>query len=119
MRDPTLKGDARGVGKWFDTTAFANPPNFIIGNAPRTLPNTRGPGMVSMDLSTFKNFSIKERGKLEFRAEAFNFLNHVNLNNPGTTFSPNAQGVNTNASFGVITSSMKARSVQLGLRLTF
>ena len=47
------------------------------------------------------------------------FLNHVNLNNPGTTFSPNAQGVNTNASFGVITSSMKARSVQLGLRLTF
>lgn len=119
LRDPTLKGDARGVGKWFDTTAFANPPNFIIGNAPRTLPNTRGPGMVSMDLSTFKNFSIKERGKLEFRAEAFNFLNHVNLNNPGTTFSPNAQGVNTNASFGVITSSMKARSVQLGLRLTF
>jgi len=118
-KDPTLKGEDRGVSKWFDTTAFANPPNFVVGNAPRTLPNTRGPGMVSMDLSAFKNFRLREHSVVEFRAEAFNFLNHVNLNNPGTTFSPNAAGVNTNASFGVITSSMKARSVQLGLRLTF
>jgi hypothetical protein len=114
-----LKGENRGVKKWFDTTAFANPPDWVIGNAPRTLPNTRGPGMVSMDLSAFKNFRIMEKSTLEFRAEAFNFLNHVNLNNPGVSFSPNRQGVNTNASFGVITSSMKARSVQLGLRLTF
>ncbi len=119
LRDPTLKGNNRGVSKWFDTTAFANPRDFVIGNAPRTLPNTRGPGMVSMDLSAFKNFMIMEKSKLEFRAEAFNFLNHVNLNNPGVSFSPNRQGVNTNAAFGVITSSMKARSVQLGLRLTF
>ena len=119
LRDPTLKGENRGVKKWFDTTAFANPPDFVIGNAPRTLPNTRGPGMVNMDLSAFKTFRIVEKSTLEFRAEAFNFLNHVNLNNPGTGFSPNRQGVNTSASFGVITSSMKARSVQLGLRLTF
>lgn len=119
VKDPTLKGDARGVSKWFDTTAFANPADFVIGNAPRTLPNTRGPGMFQMDLSAFKNFRIKERATVEFRAEAFNFLNHVNLNNPGTSFSPNRQGVNTSASFGVITSSMNARSIQLGLRLSF
>ncbi len=119
LRDPTLKGDNRSVKKWFDTTAFANPPDFVVGNAPRTLPNTRGPGMINMDMSAFKKFRIMERSVLEFRAEAFNFLNHVNLNNPGTGFSPNRQGVNTSASFGVITSSMKARSIQLGLRLTF
>jgi hypothetical protein len=119
VRNPTLHGEDRGVLKWFDTTAFENPPDFVVGNAPRTLPDTRGPGMVQMDLSAFKNFPIAEGKQLEFRAEAFNFLNHVNLNDPGTTFSPNRQGQNTNASFGRITSSMNARSIQLGLRLTF
>jgi outer membrane receptor protein involved in Fe transport len=118
-KDPTLHGEDRGVSKWFDTSAFANPPDFVVGNAPRTLPNTRGPGMVNIDASLFKTFRIKEGKHLEFRAEAFNFINHVNLNNPGTTFSPNRAGVNTDASFGVITSAMKARSIQLGLRLAF
>ena len=75
--------------------------------------------MFQMDFSMFKNFRIREGKQLEFRAEAFNFLNHVNLNDPGTTFSPNRQGQNTNASLGRITSAMKARSIQLGLRLSF
>jgi len=119
VKNPTLSGEDRGVAKWFDTSAFQNPPDFVVGNGPRTLPDTRGPGMISMDLSAFKTFRIKEQSVLEFRAEAFNFLNHVNLNNPGTSFSPNRQGVNTSAAFGVITSSMKARSIQLGLRLSF
>ncbi len=119
VKNPTLSGEDRGVAKWFDTSAFQNPPDFVVGNGPRTLPDTRGPGMINMDLSAFKTFRIKEQSVLEFRAEAFNFLNHVNLNNPGTGFSPNRQGVNTSASFGVITSSMKARSIQLGLRLSF
>jgi hypothetical protein len=72
-----------------------------------------------VDLSAFKNFQVHEHKQLEFRAEAFNFLNHVNLNDPGTGFSPNRQGQNTNAGFGRITSAMKARSIQLGLRFTF
>jgi hypothetical protein len=119
VSDPTLSGDQRSVARWFDTNAFRNPPDFVIGNAPRTLPNTRGPGMINMDLSAFKTLTFRDRYRLEVRGEAFNVLNHVNLNNPGVSFSPNRQGVNTNGSFGVITSSMKARSVQLGLRLAF
>jgi hypothetical protein len=119
VKDPTLSGDDRGVLKWFDTSAFANPADFTVGNAPRLLPNTRGPGMWQVDFSAFKNFQIMEKRQLEFRAEAFNFFNHVNLNDPGTGFSPNRQGVNTSSSFGRITSAMKARSVQLGLRLSF
>jgi hypothetical protein len=75
--------------------------------------------MIQVDFSEFKDFQIKEGTVLEFRAEAFNVLNHVNLNNPGTSFSPNRRGVNTNAAFGVITSSMQARTIQLGLRLAF
>jgi hypothetical protein len=119
LRDPTLSGEDRGVLKWFDTTAFGNPADFTVGNAPRTLPNTRGPGMIQVDLSAFKNFRLREGTQMEFRAEAFNFLNHVNLNDPGTSFSPNRQGQNTNAAFGRITSAMKARTIQLGLRLSF
>ncbi len=119
LRNPTLHGDDRGVLKWFDTSAFGNPADFTVGNGPRTLPDTRGPGMVQVDLSAFKNFRVREGMLVEFRAEAFNFLNHVNLNDPGTGFSPNRQGQNTSAAFGRITSAMKARSIQLGLRLSF
>ncbi|MCZ2075425.1 MAG: carboxypeptidase regulatory-like domain-containing protein [Bryobacteraceae bacterium] len=119
VHDPTLPSSERSVQRWFDTDAFRNPPDFVLGNAPRTLPTTRGPGMVDVALSAFKNFPIYERTNLEFRAEAFNAFNHVNHTNPNVTFSPNAAGVNTNAQFGRITNSLAARRIQLGLRLTF
>jgi hypothetical protein len=119
IKNPTLSGTNRGVLNWFDTSAFQNPADYTVGNAPRQLPDTRGPGMIQVDLSLFKNFQIREHKQIEFRAEAFNFPNHENLNDPGLTFSPSRLGVNTNASFGRITSAMKARSIQLGLRLTF
>ncbi len=117
--NPTLHGENRGVQKWFDTGAFQNPPDFTVGNIARTLPDTRGPGMFQMDFSVLKNLHIKERTRLEFRAEAFNVLNHVNLNNPGTTFSPSSAGVNISATFGRIAGSMNSRTIQLGLRMTF
>jgi len=70
-------------------------------------------------LSAFKNFRLAERQQLEFRAEAFNALNRVNYTNPNVSFSPNRQGVNTNALFGRVTNSLAARRIQLGLRLTW
>ncbi len=118
-KNPTLHGEDRGVLKWFDTSAIANPPDFTIGNIGRTMPDTRGPGMFWMDMSAFKTFRIKEAATVEFRAEAFNVINHENPNNPGTSFAPNRAGVNTSANFGRITSAMDGRSIQLGLRLAF
>jgi hypothetical protein len=41
-----------------------------------------GPPFRQMDLSIFKDFVITERVKAQFRSEAFNFLNQVNLANP-------------------------------------
>ena len=38
-----------------------------------------GPGAWSFDLALNKSFSIKERTKLEFRAEGFNIFNHSNM----------------------------------------
>jgi hypothetical protein len=50
----------------------------------------RGPGINNFNLSVQKQFSIKERVKLQFRADAFNVFNH-------TQFS----GYNSTVNFGV------------------
>ncbi len=51
-----------------------------FGNAGR---NTMlGPGWFNTDASFFKNFAVTEKVRAQFRAEAFNFFNHVNLGNP-------------------------------------
>jgi hypothetical protein len=115
--DPTL--DNRTADAWFNTACFRNPANFVIGNVPRTLPSTRGPGYKDVALSLFRTQKLTERFNMEFRAEAFNAFNFVNFDDPNTTFTPNAQGVNSNANFGKITSSLPARRIQLGLRLSF
>jgi len=44
-----------------------------------------GPGLYNIDLSLARSFGIPwfgESGRLTLRADAFNFLNHANLNNP-------------------------------------
>jgi len=117
--DPTLPESERSAGRWFRTECFRNPPNFVIGNAPRTLPRTRGPGYKEVSLSVFRNFKFTERVRMEFRGEAFNAFNFVNFNDPNTSFMPNPAGVNTNPDFGRVLSSLPARRVQFGLRLTF
>jgi hypothetical protein len=117
--NPTLPGDQRTILRWFNTDAFANPANWTIGNVGRYMPNTRGPAYANLDMSIFRNIQIIEGLKLEFRAEAFNALNQVVLNNPNTSFTPNSAGVNTNPNFGRITSSLNARRLQLGMRLVF
>lgn len=119
LRDPTLPADERTPVRWFDTAAFANPANFTIGNAPRTLPRTRGPGLSEINFSIFKTFRFAERFRLETRVEMFNAINTVNYNAPNTTFQPNAQGVNQNANFGRILGALEPRRMQLGMRLTF
>lgn len=111
--------DNRTAARWFDTTQFVNPANFAFGNISRLLPDVRGPGMNNIDLSLIKNTPIRERLNLQFRAESFNFANHVNLLAPNVTFVPGPDGHNSSATFGTITSSRDARVVQLALKLIF
>jgi hypothetical protein len=80
------------------------------GNAGRsTIP---GPGSLDWDLSFQKTIPLRERHRIEFRADFFNILNHANLGAPATTF-------NTTQSFGRITSTGGARVTQLALRYEF
>jgi hypothetical protein len=52
----------------------------------------RGFGFHQVDLALRRQFSVTERFKIQFRAEAFNLFNHPNFANPNNIF--------TNAQFG-------------------
>jgi len=115
----SAKLDDRTPERWFDTAQFVNPPDFTFGNVGRTLPDVRGPGLVNFDLSVIKDTPIFERLRAQFRAEAFNFLNHTNHGNPNTTFTPGPDRLNRSATFATITSARDPRIIQFGLRLIF
>lgn len=115
----SAKLDNPSAQRWFDTTVFVNPPDFTFGNVGRTLPDVRAPGTFNWDLSAIKNTGITERVNLQFRAEAFNFMNSVNLRPPNQSFSAGPTGQNASATFGTITGARDARSIQFGLKLLF
>ena len=72
-----------------------------------------GPGQVLVDLSVLRDIAIKERVKLQFRAEAFNMPNHPSFNNPSANIS-------VASAVGRITStSVPSRAIQFGLKLLF
>jgi hypothetical protein len=91
----------------------------------------RGPGYTNLDLGLFKNFSITERFKLQFRAEFFNALNHANFESPrdstdGSTLITSTgfgrtccSAASTPSSANVIATGESARVIQLGLKLSF
>jgi hypothetical protein len=61
--------------------AFTDPGLDNIGNGGRN--NAWGPHFFNADLSAMKDFTVKERYNLQFRADAFNAFNHINFGNPG------------------------------------
>lgn len=64
-------------GTLFNTCAFAdNTALGTFGDAGRNI--IEGPGYTTWDTSLVKQFPITEQKRLEFRAEFFNVLNHVN-----------------------------------------
>ena len=131
--DPTLPGSQRNINTWFNAAAFAEPipltaaqcasgtcPPVTYGNIGNTPTNViRGPGRQTWNTSIFKNFRIKERLNIQFRAEAYNIFNHTNFNAVDTTIQYNAAGVNTRTSTANITSARDPRIMQLALRINF
>ena len=101
--------------------AYQLPTLYTYGNSGR---NTLvGPGLRNLDFSFFKNFSIKERAQVQYRAEFFNLLNTPNFANPSTSLPSPTAGTNTYSapgSFGNITStSHDNRSIQMALKFVF
>ena len=110
---PNVSGDPnsgpRTPQQWFNTSAFSLPALYSFGNAPRN--SVIGPGLEEFDFSLQKDIVVKEPVRLEFRAEAYNALNHPNFNIPNrTAFTPN---------FGSISSAQDSRQLQFALKLLF
>ena len=100
------------IQRYFDTSCFVVPTSYTFGNSGRNV--LRGPGVNSVDASLQRDFRmpIERETILQFRAEAFNTLNHTQFAFPGG-------GVGT-TTYGVITSTaVDARQLQFGVRLTF
>lgn len=71
----------------------------------------RGPAFKEVDLGLSKDTKVGERLTLQFRADAFNLFNRVNLFNPdGNLGSP---------TFGRSTAAFAPRVIQLGLKMLF
>ena len=104
------KGAPHKVSQWVSPPAFqrldpvANTGQF--GNEGRN--SVDGPAYGSLDASLDKSFAIGEQTKIQFRAEAFNVTNHVNLIPP--VFDMNSPA------FGQITEAQAPRVLQFALK---
>jgi hypothetical protein len=114
---PNLIGDPNAgphtVDAWLSRAAFERlnvaTQAGQFGNAGRNI--ARGPSFANVDLSLVRDFQVSSSTRLQFRAEVFNVLNHVNLGLPvGDLNSP---------SFGRILSAGAPRLMQFGVKWIF
>jgi len=102
---------------WFNTAAFTTNAKGTYGSAGRN--DLRRPGSYNIDLSAIRHFRITERAQLEFRAEAFNLLNHINWDLLQITNSYSNNTTVTGANFGKMVGYSAPRVGQLALKLKF
>jgi outer membrane receptor protein involved in Fe transport len=118
-------GRNRSVSRlqWFDTTAYCKvastgcPAGAGAGDRDGTVRanSLDGPGYRNVDAAIFRDFTIYERVKFQFRGEATNVFNMVNMGQPAAT-------LNNTGTFGVISgqaTNTNMRVIQLGGRILF
>jgi hypothetical protein len=111
-----------------DHTVYLNPAAFALP-APGTFGNlkrgfVRQPGLKNVDFSVAKNWKVKEKYGIQFRAEMFNLFNHTNFNgfDPGLGAGFNAAGTFTgftNGNFGKLNTDRGPRNIQFGIKFNF
>ncbi len=105
---------------WFDTSAYCKvgSPGCSAGGGPGNVDglvranDMDAPGYKSVDASIFRDFGIYERVKFQFRGEATNVFNFVNLNAPAAVSG-------TTGTFGTISGAASMRQLQVGGRILF
>lgn len=99
----TNPGDTQG--------AFLRPQKGALGSGRNAF---TGPSFFNSDMSLFKNFAITERVGAQFRFEAFNVFNHVNLNNPNNCIDCSSGGLITS-----LAPNASMRQLNFGMKVTF
>jgi len=118
LQKPNVNGPIVYTGtaaQWFDPSVFSVPAAGVFGNATRN--SMRGPGLKVVDLSLFKNQKIGKY-QAQFRLEAFNAFNWVNLGLPDFTIF-NSGGVRNPTAGRITSTSTPARQVQIGFKFLF
>lgn len=95
----------------FDRSAYSTPAKGTFGNLGANIQH--GFGLDQWDVGIHKNFPIRRLGeasRLQIRAEWFNFVNHAEFNNPAST-------VNVPTSFGLVSSALDPRILQVAAKL--
>ena len=95
---------------WLNPAAFALPAIGTQGNIGAS--NVLGPRYWQFDVALSRQFQIHEGQRLELRGEAFNILNGVRYNNP-------AVSVAATSSFGMISSALDPRILQVAAKFVF
>ena len=118
---PNVVGDpAQGVtgsitsrlNHYFNTAAFAQPPDYTYGNASPYIGTVRSPGMNNIDGTLQKDFHVTEKARVQFRFTVFNVPNHPVFAAPNTTFG--------NANFGKILAQANFnRQLEFALKFIF
>jgi len=105
------------INQWFNPAAFSNPVGGTYGTMGRDA--LTGPGLTNLDFAGIKEFSLKERHRLQLRVETFNIFNHPNwqmttgsswgtsTNTPAGTFDKITSTINGNNSMRQIQVAMK------------
>jgi len=101
----------QNASQWFNPAAFTLQPFGTYGNAGRNIIWTAP--QLQIDTSLFKDFAIKERARLQFRAEFFNMINHPNFRANSLTANFNAAGA------GSFTSAQPGRQIQFALKFIY
>src|SRR5207244_4122101 len=81
-----------------------------------------GPGFYNLDMSLFKRIPLKEKLNLQFRAEAFNILNHANFNSPiagNVVFDTSDRSKYAGTAGAITETANRERQIQFALRLEF
>ena len=103
---------------WLNPAAFTANPKNTFGNTGKGA--FRLPGSYTWDMGLFKNFSITERWKLQFRAEYFNVFNRANfMDDSQVTGNSNFQKLSSTNNFGAINQAADPRIGQLALKVLF
>ena len=88
--NPNLPSNERTINRWFNPSAFTLPQAYTYGNAGRGI--VEGPPLRNMDLKISKEFLFRERFRLQFRAEMFNFTNTPHFALPNATVNAPQEG---------------------------